>query len=386
MNVKDPARFSAPACSARWTTKAVPQNSIEWEKPMKKQVEQAIGSIPALDLKLREQAQKRLDSLTKPRGSLGRLEEFARDYVVMRGEMSARVREKAVIVFASDHGVVEDGVSAYPKDVTHQMVLNFLAGGAAINVISKHTGARVYVVDIGVDHDFGDVQGLVHAKISRGTRNMAVGPAMDRQEALAAMQEGYAFAQKLADEGVDLMAPGDMGIGNTTASSAIAAVFTGKPVADVTGRGTGIDDDTHTHKVAVIERAIQVNHPDPKDPLGVLSKVGGLEIAGIAGLIIGAAFRRIPVVLDGFISTAGGLVAYEMDNRVRDYLFAAHRSVEIGHAAMLERLELAPFVDLFMRLGEGTGASIGMDLIQLGVEIFHDMATFESAGISDKDD
>ena len=353
---------------------------------MKNLVEQAIGSIPPLDLKLREEAQQRLDSLTKPRGSLGRLEEFARNYVVMRGNMEARVREKAVVVFASDHGVVEDGVSAYPKDVTYQMVLNFLGGGAAINVVSKHTGARVYVVDIGVDHDFEDVPGLIHAKISHGTRNMAVGPAMDRETAVAAMQEGFSLAQKLADEGVDLMAPGDMGIGNTTASSAIAAVFTGKPVADVTGRGTGIDDDTHTHKVAVIERAIQVNEPNPKDALDVLAKVGGLEIAGIAGLIIGASFRRIPVVLDGFISTAGGLTAYELDNNIRDYLFAAHRSVEIGHTAMLERLELTPFVDLSMRLGEGTGAGIGMDLIQLGVEIFHDMATFESAGVSDKDD
>ncbi len=353
---------------------------------METRVENVIGALPLPDEALLASARKRLDSLTKPRGSLGRLEDFAAEYVVMRNDLNARVSRKAVVVFASDHGVVEEGVSAYPKDVTYQMVLNFLAGGAAINVISKHTSTEVLIVDIGVDYDFGHVPGLLHAKVAKGTRNMARGPAMDRETALRAMNEGYRIACELADQGVDLMAPGEMGIGNTTASSALAAVFTGRSVEEVTGMGTGIDDDTHRHKIDVIRRVIEVNRPDPADAMDVLSKVGGLEIAGIAGLILGAASRRIPVVLDGLISTAGGLAAFEFDRGVRNFLFAAHRSVEVGHAVMLERMGLVPFVDLSMRLGEGTGAAIGMDMVQLGMELFHGMASFDSAGVSDKEE
>jgi len=352
---------------------------------MTTEMESAFRLLPRLDDSLRERVQHRLDHLTKPRGSLGRLEEFARDYITMRNDLSVRVTRKAVVVFAADHGVVEEGVSAYQKDVTYQMVLNFLQGGAAINVIARHSNTQVRVVDIGVDHDFGSLDGLVHAKVAPGTRNMARGPAMARETALLAMEEGFRLARKLGEEGVDIMAPGEMGIGNTTAAGAMAAVFTGKPVREVTGRGTGVDDHTFEHKVDMIEQAIRTNQPNLRDPLDVLSKVGGLEIAAMAGLVIGAASVRIPVVLDGFISTAGALVAYELNNEIRNYLFAAHRSVEIGHGAMLDRMNLKPFVDLSLRLGEGTGAVIGMDLIQLGVEILHGMATFETAGVSDKE-
>ncbi len=352
---------------------------------MTTEVESAFRLLPRLDDSLRERVQHRLDHLTKPRGSLGRLEEFARDYITMRNDLSARVTRKAVVVFAADHGVVEEGVSAYPKDVTYQMVLNFLHGGAAINVIARHSNTRVRVVDIGVDHDFGSLDGLVHAKVAPGTHNMARGPAMARETALLAMEEGFRLARILGEEGVDIMAPGEMGIGNTTAAGAMAAVFTGKPVREVTGRGTGVDDHTFEHKVDVIEQAIRTNRPNPRDPLDVLSKVGGLEIAAMAGLVIGAASVRIPLVLDGFISTAGALVAYELNHEIRNYLFAAHRSVEIGHGAMLDRMNLKPFVDLSLRLGEGTGAVIGMNLIQLGVEILHGMATFEAAGVTDKE-
>jgi len=349
-------------------------------------IEKAIAAIPPVDEALSERAQQRLDSLTKPRGSLGRLEEFARLYTAMRGDVQARIRNKNVVVFAADHGVVDEGVSAYPKDVTYQMVLNFLNGGAGINVISRHVDARVTVVDIGVDHDFGDVPGLVVRKVARGTSNMARGPAMDRGVALKAMEVGCELAYELIEQGADIFGVGEMGIGNTTASSAITSVITGRPAREVTGRGTGIDDGSFLTKVRIIEKAIETNRPDPRDAMDVLSKVGGLEIAGIAGLIIGAASRRIPVVLDGFISTVGGLAAYELDRKVRQYLFAAHRSVEIGHAVALERMGLSPFVDLNLRLGEGTGAAIGMDLIDLGLKIMNEMATFDEAGVSDREE
>jgi nicotinate-nucleotide--dimethylbenzimidazole phosphoribosyltransferase len=349
------------------------------------EIEKALQSIPPLSASLRDEAQKRLDNLTKPRGSLGRLEEFARRYVSMRGDLKARITKKRVIVFAADHGVVAEGVSAYPKDVTYQMVLNFLNGGAGINVISRHVHAEVAVVDIGVDHEFEAIPGLVMRKVARGTDNMAQGPAMTRDTALEAMEVGCRMAFEAIDDGVDILATGEMGIGNTTASSAITAVFTRRPVREVTGLGTGIDEKTFAEKVAVIEKAIAVNKPDRNDAMDVLCKIGGLEIAGIAGMVIGAASRRIPVVLDGFISSVGGLVAYELNNEIGNYLFAAHRSVEIGHLAVLERMGLIPFVDLNLRLGEGTGAAIGMDLIDLGLKVMDEMATFEDAGVSDRE-
>lgn len=330
-------------------------------------------------------AQNRLDRLTKPPGSLGRLEELAAWYVQVTGKFPPRPPKKALVTFAADHGVVEEGVSAYPKAVTAQMVYNFLRGGAAINVLARHVGAEVRVVDIGVDHEFGNLSGLIRRKIMPGTRNIARGPAMTREQALAAMQVGIELTQALAREGADIVGTGDMGIANTTPSSAITAVMTGKPVSEVTGRGTGIDDQILKHKQAVIEQAIRINQPDPNDPLDVLTKVGGLEIAGIAGLILGAAAHRIPVVVDGFISTAAALIAAGLQPVVKEYLLLAHYSAEPGHRAAVAWLGLQPLFDLGMRLGEGTGAALAIGLVEASLKMINEMATFEEAGVSETD-
>lgn len=329
-------------------------------------------------------AQKRLDSLTKPQGSLGRLEEFARRVVAISGEAMPVMDRKVIFTFAGDHGVAADGVSAYPKEVTPQMVFNFLRGGAGINVLARHAGAEVVVVDIGVDHDFGDVPGLVSKKVVRGTRNMRTGPAMTRNEAEQCIQAGIDLAQEYAKRGYRIFGTGDMGIGNTTPSSAIASVLTNTPVKNVTGRGTGINDESLLRKIAIIEESIAVNRPDPKDPLDVLAKVGGAEIGGIAGLILGAAANRVPVIVDGFISTAGAMIACEIEPATVDYLFSAHFSVEQGQRAMLGKMGLVPILDFSLRLGEGTGAALAMQMIEAGVKIYREMATFGEAGVSEK--
>lgn len=328
-------------------------------------------------------AQRRLNSLTKPLGSLGRLEELAQRYVAIREVEGPSITKKVIFTFAADHGVTEEGVSAYPKEVTAQMVYNFLRGGAGINVLSRHIGAEVKVVDIGVDYDFGDLAGLIHRKVRRGTANIAGGPAMEKREAQKAIEIGNDLAEEARRDGADIIGTGDMGIGNTTPSSAITAVVTGRSVEEVTGRGTGISDETLRKKVKVIERAIKVNRPDPHNPLDVLSKVGGLEIAGIAGLIIGSAERRIPIVLDGFISGASALIAYCLEPGVKDYIFASHLSQEGGHRAILDRIGLKPLLDLNLRLGEGTGACLGISLIEAGVKIYNEMATFGEAKVSE---
>lgn len=339
--------------------------------------------IEKIDRNLERLAVERLDSLTKPRGSLGRLEEFAQRIVGITGEkMPPLFAKKAIFTFAGDHGVVEEGVSLFPKEVTVQMVRNFLDGGAGINVLARHAGAEVVVVDIGVDYDFDDVPGLIRRKVVRGTKNMRKEAAMTMQEAARTIQTGIELARRYADEGYRLFGTGDMGIGNTTPSSAIASVMTGVSPADVTGKGTGISDDSLRHKIAVIEDAIAVNKPDPSDPVGVLAKVGGAEIGGIAGLILGAASRRIPVVIDGLISTAGAIIAYSLEPAVGDYMFAAHNSVEIGHGIMLRSMGLKPVLDMGLRLGEGTGAALAISLIEAGLKIYREMATFDEAGVS----
>jgi nicotinate-nucleotide--dimethylbenzimidazole phosphoribosyltransferase len=327
-------------------------------------------------------AQQRLDNLTKPLGSLGRLEEFARRLVAIREDKSPVIDKKVVFTFAGDHGITEEGVSAYPKEVTPQMVLNFLRGGAGINVLARHAGADVVVVDIGVDYDFGDIEGLLSLKVMRGTRNFARGAAMTRDEATRCIDVGIQLAQGYAKKGYKVFGTGEMGIGNTTPSSAIAAVLTGRSVAEVTGKGTGISDESLERKISIIEEAVKLNNPNPLDPIEVLAKVGGTEIGGIAGLILGAAAERIPVVIDGFISTAGALIAYAIEPRVVDYMFAAHNSVEIGHKAMLETMGLKPILDLDLRLGEGTGAALAMTLIEAGLKIYKEMATFGEAGVA----
>ncbi|MHB8880912.1 MAG: nicotinate-nucleotide--dimethylbenzimidazole phosphoribosyltransferase [Thermodesulfovibrionales bacterium] len=327
-------------------------------------------------------AQAHLDNLTKPPGSLGRLEEFARRIVAITEDKNPALDRKVVFTFAGDHGVVDEGVSAYPREVTSQMVFNFLRGGAGINVLARHAGAEVVVIDIGVDHDFGGLEGLVSMKVVKGTRNFMRGPAMTRDEAVRCIETGIELAENYAKKGYKIFGTGDMGIGNTTPSSAIVSTITGKPVAEVTGKGTGISDESLARKIKVIEEGIRINHPDPKDAVDVLAKVGGAEIGGIAGLILGAAAHRIPVVVDGFISTAGALIAYGLCPTVSDYLFAAHNSVEQGHRAMLEAMSLSPILDLNLRLGEGTGAALAMTLIEAGLKIYREMATFGDAGVT----
>jgi nicotinate-nucleotide--dimethylbenzimidazole phosphoribosyltransferase len=340
-------------------------------------------TIEPIKTAILETAQARLDSLTKPIGSLGRLEEFARRLAgITNRDIPYPFSKKAIFTFAGDHGVTEEGISLYPKEVTEQMVYNFLRGGAGINVLARHAGADVIVVDIGVDCDFTEQPGLLIKKVVRGTKNMRKGPAMTREEAEQCIDTGIAMAMEYADKGYGIFGTGDMGIGNTTASSAIAAVMTGKSVSRVTGRGTGISDEALKHKIEVIEDAIALNKPDPKDPIDVLSKVGGAEIGGIAGLILGAAARRIPVVVDGFISTAGALIACAIEPAATDYMFAAHNSVETGHKIILDAMGLQPILNLGLRLGEGTGAALAMFIIEGGLKIYREMATFDEAGVS----
>ncbi len=340
--------------------------------------------IQPVDVSLREKAQARLDRLTKPLGSLGRLEELATSYVAITGELKPSVPHAVVFTFAADHGVTLEGVSAYPREVTPQMVLNFLRGGAGVNVLAKHAGVDVRVVDIGVDYEFGTVPGLLARKVMKGTNNLAVASAMTRSQAEQAVMIGVELATEAVREGIGLIGTGEMGIGNTTPSAAITAVMTGQPVVAVTGCGTGIDESSRRHKIAVIERALDLHRLDMMDPLDVLTKVGGLEIAGLTGLILGAAAARVPVVLDGFIAGAAALIAVGLQPLCREYLIASHRSVEQGHRMVLDHLRLKPLLDLDLRLGEGTGACLGMDLVCAAIKIYTEMATFDEAGVSDK--
>jgi len=344
--------------------------------------------IRGIDRGFLDKAQQRLDSLTKPRGSLGRLEEFARQLVAITERPFPDLDRKVVFTFAGDHGVAEEGVSAFPKEVTQQMVLNFIRGGAGINVLAGHAGADVVVIDIGVDHDFSDLraENFVSRKVVRGTGNIRKGPAMTRREAEECIQVGIDLAEEYAKKGYKIFGTGDMGIANTTPSSAITAVLTGRSVEEITGRGTGISDDTLNRKIQVIKDAIAVNKPTPSDPIDVLAKVGGAEIGGIAGLILGASAERIPVVVDGFISTAGALIAHAIEPKTGQYMFASHQSQEIGHRAQLEKMGLRPILDLDLRLGEGTGSALAMQIIEAGLKIYKEMATFKEAEVSEEDD
>ncbi len=348
-------------------------------------------SLPEVTARIRDidgvvaaATRQKLDRLTKPQGSLGRLEELAVQYCAITGERKPAVPRGVVFTLAADHGVVEEGVSAYPRDVTAQMVLNFLRGGAGVNVLARHAGVEVQVVDIGVAHRFEVLPGLLDRKVRMGTGNLAREVAMSRESAEQAVLVGVELATDAIREGTGLIGTGEMGIGNTTASAAITAAMTRSNVNDVTGRGTGIDEQARRKKVDVIERALQLHRPNVDDPVDVLSKVGGLEIAGIAGLILGAAAGRVPVVLDGFIAGAAALIACGLQPRCRRYLIASHRSVEPGHQIVLAHLGLTPLLDLDLRLGEGTGACLGMGLVQAAVKILTEMATFGEAGVSDR--
>ncbi|MDO8687734.1 MAG: nicotinate-nucleotide--dimethylbenzimidazole phosphoribosyltransferase, partial [Dehalococcoidales bacterium] len=291
---------------------------------------------------------------------------------------------KAIITMAGDHGVVAEGVSAYPQEVTPQMVYNFLGGGAGINVIARQVGARIIVVDMGVASELKAHPQLLSRKIAPGTRNMAIGPAMTEAQAIRAIETGIEIVSAEVAKGLDIVGTGDMGIGNTTASSAICAVMTGRPVAEVTGRGTGVDDKQFTHKIAVISKALAVNQPDPKQPLAVLAKVGGFEIGGLAGVMLGAAANHVPVVIDGFISGAAALIAIALAPGLKDFVIPAHVSVEAGHRWLLQHLGLKPLLDLDMRLGEGTGAALGIFLSETAARVLAEMSTFAEAGVSER--
>ena len=347
-------------------------------------LEQILDSIRPLDRSFETEAQKRLDSLTKPQGSLGKLEELARRVAVIQGKVPPQLGRKFLFVFAADHGITEEGVSAYPKEVTAQMTYNFLRGGAAINVLARHYGVEVEVIDIGVDYEFSNPPGLRNCKIRRGTSNFSRGAAMTRPEAVQSIETGIRLVEDVALENLFLLGAGEMGIGNTSSAAAILCALTGAAPRDVVGRGTGIDDPTWRRKVAAIERGLEVNRPDPKDALDVLTKVGGLEIGAMTGVILGAAAFHIPMVLDGFISGAAALLAQRLCPPVQDFLFASHLSGETGHGLMLDALKLAPVLDLAMRLGEGTGACMLMGLMEAAARILGEMATFESAGVEKK--
>ena len=329
----------------------------------------------------RQAAQLHLDSLTKPPGSLGRLEEIALRLAVLSGRAPS-VARPVIFTFAADHGVVAEGVSAYPPVVTAQMVENFLRGGAAVNVLARQAGARVVVADFGVASPIGRTPDLVVCPLGPGTANIAVGPAMTREAAIQAVETGAALADEALDAGADLLGTGEMGIGNTTAASAIAAAVTGAPAERVTGRGTGVDDATLGRKVAVVRRALDVNRPHGRDGLDVLAKLGGYEIGGLAGVILAGAARRVPVALDGFIAGAAALIAITLAPEARHVLFASHRSAEPGHAVVLDHLGLEPYLDLSLRLGEGTGAALFIHLARAAARVWSEMATFKSAGVS----
>jgi nicotinate-nucleotide--dimethylbenzimidazole phosphoribosyltransferase len=343
-----------------------------------------LARIQPPDRSLLAQAQARLDRLTKPVGSLGRLEQLAAQYVMITGDLKPAVPRAAVFTFAADHGVATEGVSAYPCEVTPQMVLNFLRGGAGVNVLARHVGVEVRVVDIGVSYEFGTVPHLIQRKIMSGTNNFLTECAMSLEQAERAVMVGVDLATDAARQGIGLIGTGDMGIGNTTASSAITAVMTGRPVAEVTGRGTGIDDAAHARKIIVIQQAVALHRPDKTAALQVLSQVGGLEIAGLAGLMLGAAAARVPIMLDGFIAGAAALIAVGLQPHCREYLIASHRSVERGHQAILDHLGLKPLLDLDLRLGEGTGACLGMSLVFAALKLMTEMATFGEAGVSER--
>ena len=349
-------------------------------------IDQTVAEINSLDEIAMNAARARQNTLTKPLGSLGRLEDLSVLLAGIFGEAIPSIRRKAIILAAADHGVVAEGVSAYPQDVTPAMVMNFLGGCAAINGLSRHAGADIIIVDAGVASDLPPHPSLKVAKAGLGTANMAAGPAMSRNQAVQCIETGIETAQEQISEGADLVACGDMGIGNTTPSSAITAVITGTDPAITTGRGTGVDDTGLGRKVDVIKKSIEVNHPDPKDGLDILAKIGGFEIGVLAGAMLGTAARRRPVLVDGFISGAAALIAWTISPSARDYFIASHQSVEPGHRVGMDAMWLTPLLDMGMRLGEGTGAALAMHLVEAAAKCLAKMATFGEAGVSERID
>ncbi len=351
---------------------------------MQAKFEELLGRIQPANRSITAAAVAHLDDLTKPQGSLGRLEEIALKYVLATSSLTPLLSKKKICCFAADHGVAAEGVSAFPPEVTPQMVYNMLSGGAAINVLTRHAGVDLDVVDMGVNHEFGELPGLVKRKVRLGSGNMAVGPAMSENDTLQALLAGAELAIGAAAAGYHLLGTGEMGIANTTPATALYAVLLTIPVEQITGRGTGIDDERLLHKISVIKRAVEVNAERCTSPFGTLAALGGYEIAAITGFILGAASCKIPVVVDGFISSAGAVAALELCPAVDDYLFFSHISSEQGHRAVIEKLGARPILDLDLRLGEGTGAALAMQLIEGAVKIYNEMATFSAAKVSEK--
>ena len=355
-----------------------------------RKMDNIIKNIQGLDHASMEMAQTRLDSLTKPQGSLGRLEELAKQLAGIARQEQFSLKNKVIFTLAADHGIAREGVSAYPQEVTVQMVYNFLNGGAGINVLARMAGARVVVVDMGVAHSIEHPQTendfFKNKNIRYGTRNFIKEPAMTREEAVRSLETGMEILEEELEKGVDIIGTGEMGIGNTTSASAITACITGHNVKDVTGRGTGIDEKRLEHKKQLIEKTLAKHKPDPLDAIDILSKVGGFEIGGMAGIMLVAAYHKIPVIIDGFISGAAALIASQLQPKVKEYMIAAHCSIEKGHAIILRHMGLKPLLDLDLRLGEGTGAALAMNIVEASAKIFQEMATFEDAGVSQKED
>jgi len=351
-------------------------------------LKETIERIEPLNGEAMEAARARQDTLTKPLRSLGVLEDISVRVAGITGNYMPELKRKVILTMASDHGIVAEGVSAYPQEVTLQMVHNFINGGAGINVLARHIGARVVVVDMGIAADFAitnKTENFIDNKIAYGTANMTQGAAMSYDAAKQSIEAGIEVLENVLENGVDIVGVGDMGIGNTTSSSAITAFITGEAVETVTGRGTGLDDVGLTKKIEQINKALDINKPDRGDAIDILAKIGGFEIGGMVGAILAAAAHRIPVVVDGFIAGAAALIAYELSPRVKDYSIASHLSVEAGHRAILDYMGLVPLLNLNMRLGEGTGAALGMGIVDASCKILREMATFEEAGVAGKE-
>ena len=353
-------------------------------------LKEILDGIKPIDEKIMEQAREHTAKLAVPPRALGRLHDMGERLCGITRSLNPDLSSKAVVVMAGDHGIVEEGVSAFPQEVTGEMVKNFLAGGAGINCLCRHVGARVIVVDMGMKADLQSL-GLATGgfffshKIAPGTANFANGPAMNREQALKSIVLGFERTTALIEDGVCLLGTGDMGIGNTTPSAAIGAVMTKASLDEMTGRGTGVDDEGLLRKKAAIRKGIEANQPNPADGLDVLSKLGGFEIGGIAGIILAAAYHNKPVVIDGFISAAGALIAHTLCSTAGQYMFAGHCSEEPGHKIMLDHLGLKPILDLGMRLGEGTGGALAMNILDASVKFLKEVLTFEQACVSGKD-
>ena len=347
-------------------------------------LESILTSIGPLDESAVQAARLRQDRLTKPQGSLGKLEKLSIQIAGIKGQALPCLDKKMVLVMAGDHGVVHEGVSAYPQEVTAQMVANFLSGGAAVNVLARHVGARVVIADLGVANELPPHPGLINCKIAPGTGNIAQGPAMSHEQAVQSLEAGIDILEAQLADGLDILATGEMGIGNTTPSAAMAAAFGGFSALEIVGRGTGVDDLGLQRKLKAVEAALAVNNPAPDDGIDVLAKVGGFEIGGLAGAILATAAHRCPVVIDGYISTAAAMLAVQLAPAVQPYLIAGHRSQERGHQLMLGWLKLEPLLDLEFRLGEGTGAVLALSLAEAACKILSEMATFNEAGVAEK--